>query len=234
MPYMPPGMPQVPAGRPGVPMPMMTWMPVIKPVEPDSHNHSDHHDGHEPDPPAPARTEPTDPVTAGEKQTAETAAARNGKTAAATAEPSIEAGKAPPPKPLTREEEIGKKVGESVTRFLEKNPEFTDRLERANLDAMLENPDSILNDIKRQFHQSPLFKLFRPFIKRFGKLIAGMFPADVEPAAKQFIEWLFTKPVEGMTGPGLADLGLGAGSGGAGQGLGELAGSELLKQGLVV
>ncbi len=97
---------------------------------------------------------------------------------------------AEPAKPLTRGQQIGQKVGQ----FLDDNPKVLAEVEKLDPDRLMDDPNSLANEIKGQFQRSKVFRL----LQRVGldRRIAGLFPAEMEPTVLKVFKWLET-PVEG-------------------------------------
>lgn len=101
--------------------------------------------------------------------------------------------------PKTFAEEAGQTVGGWVTRYLQDNPQWEKKLQKLdpkNLDltTILNSPDSPLNGVPEKAQKS-MFTRF--FLKHMESPLVNMFPKDLQPGARQVLQWLRTKPGAG-------------------------------------
>ncbi|MGE0199671.1 MAG: hypothetical protein AB7P76_01745 [Candidatus Melainabacteria bacterium] len=99
-----------------------------------------------------------------------------------------------PDEPETYAERVGQKTGDFVTRMIEQNPQLEEKLQQANAENLLDNPDSALSRFRDRLQQTRTFRWFRPFLKRFGKLMTNALPAEFEDDARAILKWLMAKP----------------------------------------
>lgn len=124
----------------------------------------------EPDTQAPGAISPVNAVANPARSTAE--------TAATPASPQAEA----PPQPQSFAEEAGDKAGQFITQLIEGNPQLEAWLQ----DQQLDDPDAFVNRLKEGVQGSRLVRT----LLRFDKRIVSSLPAEYEPAARQFLDWL--------------------------------------------
>ncbi len=98
--------------------------------------------------------------------------------------------------PKTYAQETGERVGDSVAQFLEANPEWEQRLQDMNVDNLLSDPNSLANEFRANLQQTRLYRMARPALRRFGKVIVGAFPQQQEAEAQQVLDWLLEKAPE--------------------------------------
>lgn len=100
-----------------------------------------------------------------------------------------------PAESMTRGQEIGAQIGQ----FLDNNPKILAEVEKMDPDRLMADPASFANELKARFQRSRSFR----WLQRLGvdKRIAQLLPADTEPQAMKFLEWLKT-PVDSRAASG--------------------------------
>lgn len=146
-------------------------------------------------------TAPESPAAAAAATSAQTPAATPSPEAAASsvtwaeaAAETAQASPAQPQAPPTHAEETGKKV----TELLEKNPELDAKIQnleqKFDLETLIEDPNSVANDILVKLNSSRRFRMIKPFLKRMGNFVIKLLPEEMKQPAQTGLNWL-TGPV---------------------------------------
>ena len=85
---------------------------------------------------------------------------------------------------------MGREIGEVITQLLRTHPELAQKLEQANIDDYLENPDLLGTQIKKAYQDS---WILRKVMNRYGKSLIRILPDDTEPVAAEILSWLNQK-----------------------------------------
>ena len=89
--------------------------------------------------------------------------------------------------PPAYSDEVGQKLGALVSDLLKQHPEWEAELKRLEVDQYLISPDKMAQRLKDAVKQSRILRFALQHSK--GKIIKA-FPDNLEPMAKQFLDWL--------------------------------------------
>ncbi|MBY0450554.1 MAG: hypothetical protein K2X01_08025 [Cyanobacteria bacterium] len=98
-----------------------------------------------------------------------------------------QAEKSAPKMPQAYSDEFGQKLGALVTDLLKQHPEWEAELKRLDVDQYLISPDKMAQRLKDAVKQSRILRFALQHSK--GNIIKA-FPDNLEPMAKQFLDWL--------------------------------------------
>ncbi len=92
-----------------------------------------------------------------------------------------------PAAPQSFAEEVGDQVGTMVTRLIEENPQWEQKLRELDIQRYLNDPGALLSGVHQTYQNTPMLKWVT---RQFSNQLVKALPDQFEPVAMQMVDWL--------------------------------------------